>query len=57
MRERGGMKPYYDRVSDVIREYLGNRYGGDVMEMTTHEVERWLATTTSAGRTSSGRMP
>jgi hypothetical protein len=36
--ERGEFKPFYFEVSEAIREYLGNRYGFDSLEMTTTEL-------------------
>jgi hypothetical protein len=31
-------KPYYDRVSDSVREYLGRQHGFDGLDMTTDEI-------------------
>lgn len=36
--ERGELKPFYFGVSEAIREYLGNRYGFDSLELTTTEL-------------------
>jgi len=37
--ERGEMKEFYLGVSEAVREYLGNRYGFDSLELTTSELE------------------
>jgi len=36
--DRGEFKPFYFGVSEAIREYLGNRYGFDSLELTTTEL-------------------
>ena len=36
--DQGLVKEYTSRVSDALREYLGNRYGFDSLEMTSTEV-------------------
>lgn len=47
--ERGEWKPFYFTLSEIIREYLGARFGFDSLEMTTTELleavrERNIAT-------------
>jgi hypothetical protein len=41
--ERGQRREYVDSVSDVLREYLGARYGFDGIESTTDEIRHALA--------------
>ena len=36
--ERGEFKPYYTLVTDVVRRYLGARFGVETMDRTTHEL-------------------
>ncbi len=36
--DRGEFKPFHFGVSEAIREYLGNRYGFDSLELTTTEL-------------------
>jgi hypothetical protein len=36
--ERGEFKSYYTLVSDVVRRYLGARFGVETMDRTTHEL-------------------
>ena len=36
--ERGEIKTYHIRLSDILREYVEGRFGVDAMEMTTGEV-------------------
>jgi hypothetical protein len=36
--ERGEVKEYFIRVSEIIRSYLEGRYGIDAMDMTSHDV-------------------
>jgi hypothetical protein len=36
--ERGEWKPFYFALSEIIREYLGARFGFDSLEMTTTEL-------------------
>ena len=43
--ERSDFETYLDRVSDTLREYLGNRYGFDGLESTTRETLRLLEQT------------
>lgn len=40
--ERGELREYVDAVSDVLRTYLGARYGFDGIESTTEEIRRAL---------------
>ena len=40
--ERGQRREYVDRVSEVLREYLGARYGFEGIESTTAEIRRSL---------------
>jgi hypothetical protein len=35
---RGEVKPYYERLSLALRDYLGARYGVDALDMTTAEL-------------------
>jgi hypothetical protein len=41
--EAGRFDEHFDRVSHVLRRYLGDRYGFDALECTTHEVLGALA--------------
>lgn len=36
--QQGEVKPYYSELSEVIREYLENRYGFPALESTTDEI-------------------
>lgn len=36
--EQGRLAAHYDRVSHAVRKYLGERYGFDGLECTTHEI-------------------
>jgi hypothetical protein len=38
----GRLAAHIDRVSDIVREYLGRRYGFDGLESTTEEIARAL---------------
>jgi len=38
LHERAEWKPFYFAVTEIIREYLGARYGFDSLEMTTTEL-------------------
>jgi len=38
MAEREAAKPYYTRLSEILRRYLGRRYGFDGLEMTSSEL-------------------
>ena len=40
--ENGETMAFYIRLSETIREYLGNRYGYHALEMTTTEITAWL---------------
>jgi hypothetical protein len=42
MLEEGQTSEYVDRVSDVIRRYLGDRFGFDGLEATSREIRREL---------------
>lgn len=41
--ERGELKPYFVELSEVVREYLGGRYGFESLEMTIDELTRTLS--------------
>jgi len=36
--QSGQLKKYYSELSDIIREYMVNRYSFDAMEMTSYEI-------------------
>ena len=38
LKAEGNEKEYYTRLTDVLREYMHNRYGFDAQEMTTSEI-------------------
>ena len=38
LKTEGCEKEYYTRLTDVLREYMHNRYGFDAQEMTTSEI-------------------
>lgn len=40
LAEKGFIKEYYIKLSDIIRAYIGNRYGIFAMDMTTWELFR-----------------
>lgn len=42
--EAGRFGDHFDRVSHVLRKYLGDRYGFDALECTTREISLALAT-------------
>lgn len=48
---RGELKELYLGVSEAIREYLGNRYGFDSLELTTTELSEQLRGVTLVGLT------
>jgi len=48
--ERGQVKEYHIEASDILRTYVGARFGVDALEMTTHEVLSALASTGANGR-------
>ncbi len=39
---QGKIKPYYFRLSEIVREFIGGRYGFGAPEMTTTEIEETL---------------
>lgn len=41
--EKGEVKAYYSRLSDILRAYIGRLYGCPALEMTTHELLQHLA--------------
>ncbi len=43
--EEGRLKEYHVRMSEAVREYLGNRYGFDSLEMSTQELRAALKRT------------
>jgi hypothetical protein len=45
LAERGEWKPYYFGLSEIVREYLGLRYGFDGLERTTAEIMQLLRPT------------
>ena len=47
--ERGEIKTYHIRLSDILRVYLEGRFGVDAMEMTTGEVLDGLRRTAAGG--------
>ena len=38
--ERDGYRPFYFAVAEIVRDYLGARYGFDALELTTTELAR-----------------
>ncbi|MFO0661720.1 MAG: hypothetical protein U0165_18085 [Polyangiaceae bacterium] len=42
MLEDGHTAEYVDKVSDIIRRYLGDRFGFDGLEATSHEIRKEL---------------
>lgn len=50
--QKGEIKEYYSRLSDILRRYIDNRYGISSPELTTDETVRMLqkATVTTAGQ-------
>jgi len=51
--QKGEIKEYYSRLSDIIRRYLDNRYGISSPELTTDETVRMLQ---KAAVTTTGQM-
>jgi hypothetical protein len=52
--QKGEIKEYYSRLSDILRRYIDNRYGISSPELTTDETVRMLqkAAVTTAGQMS-----
>lgn len=50
--QKGDIKEYYSRLSDILRKYIDNRYGISSPELTTDETVRMLqkASVTTAGQ-------
>jgi len=50
--QKGEIKEYYSRLSDILRRYIDNRYGISSPELTTDETVRMLqkASVTTAGQ-------
>ncbi len=46
---RGEFKPFYFRLSEIVRSYLGERYGFDALESTTPELLQALHTRSTPG--------
>lgn len=40
--KQGRYQEYFDRLSDTLREYLGNRYGFFALDLTSRELLEWL---------------
>ena len=53
--ENADNRPFYFVVSEVIREYLGARYGFDSLELTTDELVRRAPPPGAGASSSSGR--
>jgi hypothetical protein len=51
--QKGEVKEYYSRLSDILRRYIDNRYGISSPELTTDETVRMLQ---KAAVTTSGQM-
>jgi len=51
--QKGEIKEYYSRLSDILRRYIDNRYGISSPELTTDETVRMLQ---KAAVTTSGQM-
>lgn len=51
--QKGDIKEYYSRLSDILRRYIDNRYGVSSPELTTDETVRMLQ---KASVTTSGQM-
>ena len=51
--QKGEMKEYYSRLSDILRRYIDNRYGISSPELTTDETVRMLQ---KAAVTTHGQM-
>ncbi|MCB9524846.1 MAG: hypothetical protein H6702_15920 [Myxococcales bacterium] len=41
---QGQAKQYYFRLSEIVRDYMGRRYGFDALEMTTEQIRAALQT-------------
>lgn len=52
---QGETKQLYFRVSEIVRDYLGRRYGFDALEMTTYELRERLAALAAEGPQGEGR--
>ncbi len=46
---KGELKPYYFRLSEIVRAYLGERYGFEALESTTPELLSALRSRTTPG--------
>jgi hypothetical protein len=46
--EQGRLEDHFDRVSNTLRQYLGNRFGFDGLESTTQEIVTHLQSTSDA---------
>jgi hypothetical protein len=51
--QKGEIKEYYSRLSDILRRYIDNRYGISSPELTTEETVRMLQ---KAAVTTPGQM-
>jgi len=40
--KQGRYQEYFDRLSDTLREYLGNRFGFFALDLTSRELLEWL---------------
>lgn len=48
--EAGEQKAFYSRLADILRAYVGERYGVEAMESTTYELSAALEETTAPKR-------
>ena len=50
LHETGAQKAFYSRLSEILRAYVGERYGVEAMESTTYELSHALSETTAPKR-------
>lgn len=50
LHEAGEQKAFYSRLSEILRAYVGERYGVEAMESTTYELSAALSETTAPTR-------
>jgi hypothetical protein len=46
--EQGRLEDHFDRTTNALRQYLGDRFGFDGLESTTHEIVQHLRASTEA---------
>lgn len=50
LHETGAQKAFYSRLSEILRAYVGERYGVEAMESTTYELSQALSKTSAPKR-------